>query len=201
MLTNDSLEIPSSTSPISRSATTNSLRLLLSRLTREKRRQRHDTNTTDSSSLHTVVRHTSSWKWLIVFGSFCCHFVADGVLFSFGILMYSIKDDLKLELHTVGVIASLFVSLPLFLAPITSALVNKIGCRLMTMIGGFVCSIGLLIASFVGTYVGAVIGIGVMCGKKIEQNAFYSKTFLIFENRYRFVMRLRSSCRHYCALF
>lgn len=168
MLNNDSLQIPSSEdSAISRSPTTNSFRVLLSRLSRDKHRQRHESNTTDSSSLNTVVRHTSAWKWLIVFGSFCCHFVADGVLFSFGILMYSIKDDLNLELHTVSVIASLFVSLPLFLAPITSAFVNKIGCRLMTMCGGLLCTIGLVITSFTGNYLGAVIGIGIMCGKKM----------------------------------
>lgn len=121
----------------------------------------------DSSSTETIIRQTTSWKWMIVFGSFCVHFVADGVLFSFGILMHIIKDDLKIELHTVGIIASLFVSLPLFLAPLSSALVNKLGCRVMTMLGGFLCSMGLLFASLVGNFSGALIGIGITCGKKL----------------------------------
>lgn len=119
-----------------------------------------------TSSTETVIRTTTAWKWMIVFGSFCVHFVADGVLFSFGLLMHLIKDDLKVELHTVGIIASLFVSLPLFLAPLSSALVNKFGCRMITMFGGFLCSAGLLFASIMGNYTGALIGIGVMCGKK-----------------------------------
>jgi predicted MFS family arabinose efflux permease len=126
-----------------------------------------ETDTADTTSSDTVVRHATWWRWVIVFASFCVHFVADGVLFSFGILMHVIKDDLKIELHTVGIIASLFVSLPLFLAPVSSALVNKWGCRCVTMLGGFLCSMGLLFASVVGNFTGAVIGIGVTCGKKI----------------------------------
>ena len=82
--------------------------------------------------------------------------------------MHLIKDDLKLELHRVGIIASLFVSLPLFLAPLSSALVNKAGCRCITMLGGFLCSMGLLLASLMGNFVGAVIGIGLICGENIS---------------------------------
>jgi cyanate permease len=144
-----------------------SFHLISSCTGKNKSHQCDESDTTDNSSIHTVVRHATAWRWVIVFGSFCVHFVADGVLFSFGILMHMIKDDLKIELHTVGIIASLFVSLPLFLAPLSSALVNKLGCRIVTMLGGFLCSMGLLFASLLGNFTGAVIGIGVTCGKKI----------------------------------
>jgi len=170
MLSDDSVQVlsPSPPPPQSSKASTSSSFQLLSACTgKQKRRQRHDSNTTDSSSSQTVIRRTTSWRWVIVLGSFCVHFVADGLLFSFGILMHSIKDDLKLELHTVGIIASLFVSLPLLLAPLCSAMVNKIGCRFMTMLGGVLCSIGLFFASFYGNFIGALIGIGITCGKKI----------------------------------
>ena len=133
---------------------------------------------------------------MIVFGSFCVHFVADGVLFSFGLLMHLIKDDLKIELHTVGIIASLFVSLPLFLAPVSGALVNKFGCRAITMTGGFLCSTGLLFASILGNYIGALIGIGVMCGKEKEFDPLY-----LFFNRNGPVMRIRTCCCYCCSLF
>lgn len=136
-------------------------------LTDKKKIKRSEIDTIDSRSTDTVVRQTTSWRWVVVFGSFCVHFVADGVLFSFGILMHTIKDDLKVELHTIGIIASLFVSLPLFLAPLSSALVNKFGCRIMTMTGGFLCSMGLLFASLLGNFTGALVGIGITCGKKI----------------------------------
>ena len=127
-----------------------------------------DGDKSKSVSSELVIRRTTSWKWVIVFGSFCVHFVADGVLFSFGLLMHLIKDDLKIELHTVGIIASLFVSLPLFLSPLSGALVNKFGCRVVTMSGGVLCSLGLLVASTMGNYLGAFIGIGLMCGRKIS---------------------------------
>ena len=138
MLSDDSLQasLPSP-STISKSTSSPSFQLLSACAGKQKDRHRHGSNSTDSSSSQTVIRRTTSWRWVVVFGSFCVHFVADGLLFSFGILMHSIKEDLKLELHTVGIIASLFVSLPLLLAPLCSALVNKIGCRIMTMVRWF----------------------------------------------------------------
>ncbi|CAF1000003.1 unnamed protein product [Adineta ricciae] len=162
MLSDDPLQPPSP--PPSTTASTASFQLLSACAGKQKRRQRHDSNTTDSSSSQTVIRRTTAWRYVIVFGSFGVHFVADGLLFSFGILMHTIKDDLNLGLHTVGIIASLFVSLPLLLAPLCSALVNKIGCRIMTMLGGVLCSLGLVFASVFGNFTGALIGIGITCG-------------------------------------
>jgi cyanate permease len=170
MLSDDTLQTPL---PLlsSKSTSSPSFQLLSACTGKQKHRKRHESNSTDSSSSQTVIRRTTSWRWVIVFGSFCVHFVADGLLFSFGILMHSIKHDLNLELHTVGIIASLFGSLPLLLAPLCSAMVNKIGCRFMTMLGGFLCSIGLAFASYSGNFVGALIGIGIGCGKKKKQHS------------------------------
>ncbi|CAF3413442.1 unnamed protein product [Rotaria sp. Silwood1] len=163
MLSDDSLQVPKKSLPHA-SSSSPSFQSVSSHKCKVKRRQHNESNTTNISSIPPVVRHTSSWGWVIVFSSFCVHFVADGVLFSFGILMHVIKDDLKIELHTVGIIASLFVSLPLFLAPLSSALVNKLGCRLITMLGGLLCSTGLVLASLFGNFTGALIGIGIFCG-------------------------------------
>jgi MFS family permease len=198
MVFDDSLQ--TSPPPLSsRSSSSPSFQLLSACTGKQKQRQRHGSNTTDTSSSHTVIRRTTSWRWVIVFGSFCVHFVADGLLFSFGILMHSIKDDLNLDLHTVGIIASLFVSLPLLLAPVCSALVNKIGCRIMTMLGGVLCSIGLLIASFLGNFTGALIGIGITCGKKILNKSFIIYFYIRIRNW--FVMCLCSSSCYCSALF
>jgi len=197
MLSDDSLQTPppppSSSSKLTLSP---SFQLLSACTGKQKHRQRHESNTTDSSSSQAVIRHTTSWRWVVVFGSFCVHFVADGLLFSFGILMHTIKEDLKLELHTVGIIASLFASLPLLLAPLCSALVNKIGCRIMTMVGGVLCSLGLFFASYFGNFIGALVGIGITCGKKI----FYELFIISFIYAYRcwsIVCLCSSSC--YCS--
>lgn len=169
------------------------------------KQQRRDSNSTDCSSSQTVIRHTTSWRWVIVFGSFCVHFVADGLLFSFGILMHSIKDDLKLELHTVGIIASLFASLPLLLAPVCSAMVNKVGCRIMTMIGGGLCSFGLVVASFFGNFLGALLGIGIICGSNIFFPSGIFHIFLVccccFSFRHRSLVCLCASSRYCCSIF
>ena len=141
-----------------------SFQLVTSCTGKQKCHRRYESNTTDNASSRTVVRHTTSWRWIIVLGSFGVHFVADGLLFSFGVLMHTIKDDLNVELHTIGLIASLLCSLPFLLAPLCSAMVNKVGCRSMTMLGGFLCSMGLIFASYLGTFIGALIGIGIVCG-------------------------------------
>ncbi|CAF1234158.1 unnamed protein product [Rotaria magnacalcarata] len=163
MLPDDSLQT-STSPPLSKRSSSPSFQLVSACAGKKKHRQRHESNTTDSSSSRTVIRRTTAWRWVIVFGSFGVHFVADGLLFSFGMLMHAIKDDLKLELHTVGIIASLFASLPLLLAPLCSAMVNKVGCRVMTMLGGLLCTIGLFIGSYCGNFVGALVGIGIISG-------------------------------------
>lgn len=166
MLPDDSLD--ALTTPLARtSSSLPSFQLLAKYQNKKECRDLNESNASINSTTLNVSRHTTLWGWVIVFSSFCVHFVADGVLFSFGILMHVIKDDLKVELHTVGIIASLFISLPLFLAPIASALVNKVGCRLVIMLGGLLCSTGLFLASFLGNFPGAVIGIGVCCGMNI----------------------------------
>lgn len=156
----------SASPPLSRGSSTQSFQLV-SACAGRKKRQRHESNTTDSSSSRTVIRRTTPWRWVVVFGSFGVHFVADGLLFSFGMLMHRIKDDLNLELHTVGIIVSLLASLPLLLAPLCSAMVNKVGCRFMTMLGGVLCTIGLFVAAYFGNFIGALVGIGITCGKQI----------------------------------
>ena len=198
MLSHDSLQTP--LSPSSPKLTPSTSFQILSACTgkQEKVRHRNDSSSTDSSSSRTVIRRTTSWRWIVVFGSFCVHFVADGLLFSFGILMHMIKDDLKLELHTVGIIASLFGSLPLLLAPLCSAMVNKIGCRFMTMLGGVLCSMGLFGASYFGNFTGALVGIGIACGRRWFDELIVS---ISYSYRCRSVMCLCSCSGYCCSLF
>jgi hypothetical protein len=203
ILADTSLVQASSNRIVSRTSASSLLQLPSTNKCQTKRRQHHQSNTTDSSSSETIIRRATSWRWIIVFGSFCIHFVADGVLFSFGILMHTIKDDLNIELPIISIIASLFVSLPLLLAPISSALVNKIGCRPTTMLGGLICSIGLLVAALSGNFIGALIGIGVMCGKDMFYFCFrrFNRNDLLCSTRcWTFVCICTSRC-DCCTLF
>lgn len=49
--------------------------------------------------------------------------------------------------------------------PISSILVNKYGCRPIMIMGGFLCSIGMISASFCNNIVQLYICIGVIGGK------------------------------------
>jgi len=84
MLSDDPSQIPlpshassSSTSVSSKVTTSPSFQLLSACTSKQKTRDRRDSSSTDSSSSRTVIRQTTSWRWVVVFGSFCVHFIAN----------------------------------------------------------------------------------------------------------------------------
>ena len=88
------------------------------------------------------------WGWVIVAASFMIHFVADGCAFSFGVLYTELLDYFKESKGKTAWVGSLFVSVPLLAGPIASALTNKYGCRMITMIGAVVASVGFICGAF-----------------------------------------------------
>lgn len=60
---------------------------------------------------------------------------------------------------------SSFLCLP---GPISSVLVNTYGCRPMVMIGGCLCSLGMILASFCTSVLQLYLCIGVIGGKSLE---------------------------------
>ncbi|XP_050433322.1 monocarboxylate transporter 12-B-like isoform X2 [Adelges cooleyi] len=88
------------------------------------------------------------WGWMVVFASLMICLISDGISFSFGMLYIEFLKEFQESKSKTAWIGSLFMAVPLLLGPVGSALVDKFGCRKMTIVGGIVSGVGFIISSF-----------------------------------------------------
>lgn len=87
------------------------------------------------------------WGWVVVLSAFLVSACADGMAFSFGLLHEEFTRYFQTTQSKTSLIGSLFIATPLLAGPVMSALVDRYGCRLMTMIAGILSTIGFLLAA------------------------------------------------------
>lgn len=87
------------------------------------------------------------WGWVVVVATFVLCAIADGVTFSFGMLYPGFVKEFEASNSATSVIGSLFMAVPLLTGPIMSALVDKFGCRSMTIVGGLISALGFILSS------------------------------------------------------
>ncbi|CAF4861441.1 unnamed protein product [Pieris macdunnoughi] len=87
------------------------------------------------------------WGWVVVFAAFLVSACADGLAYSFGILHEEFINYFDASQSKTSLIGSLFISIPLISGPIMSALVDRYGCRTMTMIAGVLSTCGFLLSA------------------------------------------------------
>lgn len=104
------------------------------------------------------------WGWVVVLSSFIISMIADGISFSFGLLYIEFLDEFQASKSTTAWIGSLFIAVPLLSGPIMSALVDRYGCRSMTMLGGIVSTFGFILASISNSLEMMLITFGVIAG-------------------------------------
>ncbi|KAJ4444017.1 hypothetical protein ANN_05806 [Periplaneta americana] len=106
------------------------------------------------------------WGWVVVFASLVISMVADGISFSFGLLYIEFLNHFGESKSKTAWIGSLFMAVPLLSGPVGSALVDRYGCRTMTIIGGLVSGTGFIMSAFVNnielmyTTFGVIAGMG-----------------------------------------
>lgn len=88
------------------------------------------------------------WGWVVVVSAFIVSACADGLAFSFGLLHEEFTSYFETTQSKTSLIGSLFIATPLLAGPIMSALVDRYGCRIMTMLAGVLSTVGFLLASF-----------------------------------------------------
>ncbi|XP_050298256.1 monocarboxylate transporter 14-like [Anthonomus grandis grandis] len=89
------------------------------------------------------------WGWLVVFGSLFINLVSDGVGSTFGILNIQFLQEFEASNSATSFIGSLFLSVPLLAGPFGSAMVDRYGCKYMTIVGSLVCTVGFFLSAFV----------------------------------------------------
>ncbi|CAG9584927.1 unnamed protein product [Danaus chrysippus] len=104
------------------------------------------------------------WGWVVVLSSFVISMIADGISFSFGLLYIEFLDEFKASKSTTAWIGSLFIAVPLLAGPVMSALVDRYGCRSMTILGGIISSLGFVLASVSTTLETMMLTFGVIAG-------------------------------------
>lgn len=104
------------------------------------------------------------WGWVVVFASFLIATVADGLAFSYGLIHEKFVQYFETSEAKTSLIGSLFISVPLIAGPIMSALVDRYGCRKMTIVGGIASTIGFVAASFSNSVEVLYVTYGLMAG-------------------------------------
>lgn len=104
------------------------------------------------------------WGWMVVFSSVIVSLIADGVSFSFGLLFTEWLKYFNETPSKTSWIGSLFLAVPLMSGPIMSNLVDRYGCRKMTILGGVISGTGFVLASFCDSVECLYLTFGVLSG-------------------------------------
>ncbi|KYN45223.1 Monocarboxylate transporter 14 [Trachymyrmex septentrionalis] len=104
------------------------------------------------------------WGWIVVLASLIISMVADGVSFSFGLLYIEFLHEFDASKSKTAWIGSLFMAVPLLSGPIMSALVDRYGCRNMTIAGGLISGLGFILSIFSNTIEIMYLTFGVIAG-------------------------------------
>lgn len=124
--------------------------------TYKNRRRRIASTDTDIDSIMSSIPAKSKpnpkipdggYGWVVVFSSVLVSLIADGISFSFGLLYTEFLVYFGQSSSKTSWIGSIFLAVPLLSGPIMSNLVDKYGCRRMTIIGGLLSGTGLVLAS------------------------------------------------------
>lgn len=139
---------------------------------RKKRRLNSEQSEPDSilSSYHEPVKKPKpkipdgGWGWVVVFASLMVSLIMDGVSFSFGLIYTELLAYFGESKSKTAWIGSLFIAVPLMSGPIMSNLVDRYGCRKMTIIGGTVATIGFVISSYCTSVEQLYLSFGILSG-------------------------------------
>lgn len=104
------------------------------------------------------------WGWVVVFSSFMIHIVNDGVTYSFGVFYDEFLHYFDEGKGRTAWILSLLVGVTLCSGPISSSLVNRWGCRIVTIAGAILASFCLFVSFWANSVFVLYITIGIGTG-------------------------------------
>lgn len=123
-----------------------------------------DNSSTDNDSRKKPKIPDGGWGWVVVCSSLVISMIADGVSFSFGLLYVQFLYEFEASKATTAWIGSLFMAVPLLSGPIMSALVDRYGCRKMTIAGGLISGTGFVLSSYAHSIGVMYLTFGVLAG-------------------------------------
>ena len=88
------------------------------------------------------------YGWVIVFASFMCNMIVDGIAYTFGIFLGPFSVYFGASTSKVAWAGSLLSGVYLMAGPVVSALTNKYGCRVVCMAGSCIGAVAFVLATF-----------------------------------------------------
>ncbi|XP_067128313.1 monocarboxylate transporter 12-B-like [Centruroides vittatus] len=104
------------------------------------------------------------WGWMVVFASFSCSVIVDGIIFSSGIFLMEFSITFDESKGRTAWIGSLLAGFYLLAGPVVSALANTFGCRPVTIAGSILSSIAFILCFFAKTLLHICLCFGIVGG-------------------------------------
>lgn len=101
-----------------------------------------------TEDVEVVVPPDGGWGWVIVFASFMCNLIVDGIIFSFGTFLPNIAGDFNVSKASVTLVGSLMSGFYLIAGPFASSIANRYGFRLVAIVGAFLGATALALSYF-----------------------------------------------------
>ncbi|XP_039281070.1 monocarboxylate transporter 13 [Nilaparvata lugens] len=118
----------------------------------------------DAASEERIVPPDGGWGWVVVFASFMIHIITDGVTYTFGLFYLELTNYFNAGKGETALIVSILVGVTLCSGPISSALVNKYGCRPVTIAGAILGGTCMMVSRFANSISLLYITIGLGTG-------------------------------------
>lgn len=88
------------------------------------------------------------YGWVIVFASFMCNMIVDGIAYTFGMFLGEFVTYFGEGKGTIAWVGSLLSGMYLSAGPVVSALANKYGCRAVCISGAIIASSAFVLSTF-----------------------------------------------------
>ncbi|XP_064646388.1 monocarboxylate transporter 14-like [Lineus longissimus] len=88
------------------------------------------------------------WSWMVLLGCFSIFFLVQGIDKCMGLIYLELLEKLEGSASTTAWVIAIATAGRLIVAPFTSALCKRFGCRIISIVGGLIASVGLLLGSF-----------------------------------------------------
>lgn len=104
------------------------------------------------------------YGWVVVFASFMCNMIVDGIAYTFGIFLPELVTYFGEGKGTVAWVGSLLSGVYLAAGPVVSALCNKYGCRAVCVAGSLVAAAAFVLSTFSKSVTMMMISYGLLGG-------------------------------------
>ncbi|XP_023029539.1 monocarboxylate transporter 5 isoform X2 [Leptinotarsa decemlineata] len=104
------------------------------------------------------------YGWVVVFASFMCNLIVDGIAYTFGVFLSDIVTSYGETKGKTAWVGSLLSGMYLSAGPLVSALTNKFGCRAVCVSGSIIATAAFVLSTFSPTVNWLMLTYGFMGG-------------------------------------